>query len=171
MTSQATNKVTRALTASITSRGNKHQSNTYGRRVHRKRNTIPQDLDTNHRARELITCTAGGGRVLLQVLQLLQDPLRRHRSNPKQIPQNPQIKSNLGYGSTDRTNRIKRGGSAYRSVPGGIRRGWRGIGAAAASLSSPRRAAATACRGGSGHKREEARSRGIWLGCVRGVVL
>jgi len=46
-----------------------------------------------------------------------------------------------------------------RSVPGGIRRGWRGIGAAAASLSSPRRAAATACRGGSGHKREEARSR------------
>ena len=52
----------------------------------------------------------------------------------------------------------------------GDQEGWRGVDAAAASLSS-RRAAATACRGGLGHKREEARSRGDLGGGDRGGIL
>ena len=38
---------------------------------------LPMEHVLTHR-----TCAAGGGRVLLQVLQLLEDPLGRHRSNP-----------------------------------------------------------------------------------------
>jgi hypothetical protein len=126
---------------------------------------IRQDLDASI-VREQITCAAWRGRVLLQVLQLLQDPLGRQGSNPKIPPPPPQKKitdQNLtlprsnhrhGFGGHVPIDQIGKGTCGVARV-GRLPLLWRGRGGDGVS-------------GGLGHKWEEERSRGKWVGELGG---